>query len=650
MTALSTLLDQIDSHTLLLPEFQRGYVWNRDQVRGLMRSLYLNYPVGSLLVWETDTTSTDVRGGPTVSGTGTLLLDGQQRITSLYGVTRGVAPEFFEGDANAFTGLHFNVDQEVFEFYAPVKMKDDPTWVDVTAVFSKGVSAFYARFVGEDPASTERRVGNLLKLHNILQREFHLEKITGKDKTADVVVDIFNRVNSGGTKLSKGDLALAKITAQSVTARSDMRAAIQKWDSAGYKFKLDWLLRSVTTIATGRVTFRELDDVGPAEFDSALKDARKYIGRVLDVAAGRLGLDHSRVLIGYYGIPILSRYLSLTGGHFPNQSEQDKALYWLVQAGIWGRYSGSSETVLAQDMDALERGGLDGLIDRVRQQRGGSLRIRAEDFAGSSLGARFYPLLYLMTRVTDARDLVTGVPLHSMLLGHNSSLQVHHLFPKAQLYAMQPPRARSEVNAVANFALLTQESNLIVGMRLPEEYLPEAESKFPGVLRSQWIPDEPGLWRLTAFTEFLARRRELLASAANDFLESLLSGNVPSRDPLPRLDKQAETITLSSAGDPNDEAIAHVLDELHKLGLAVPDIDVEVPHPDSGDVIAVAEAFWPEGLQSGRGVPVLLDVDGTPKSKSSLESLGYLVFTSTGALLEYARRESREDSGEMPRQ
>lgn len=62
MTKLSTILDQIDSGTVLLPEFQRGYVWNRDQVRGLMRSLYLGYPVGGLLLWETESDAASVRG------------------------------------------------------------------------------------------------------------------------------------------------------------------------------------------------------------------------------------------------------------------------------------------------------------------------------------------------------------------------------------------------------------------------------------------------------------------------------------------------------------------------------------------------------------------------------------------------------------
>src|SRR2546426_11916226 len=122
---IQTILDQIDLGSMALPEFQRGYVWNRDQVRGLMHSLYKKHPVGSLLVWVTKTESANARGDGTLApGSVKLLLDGQQRITSLYGIIRGKAPQFFDGDMRAFTGLYFNLDDEVFEFYAPLKMKD----------------------------------------------------------------------------------------------------------------------------------------------------------------------------------------------------------------------------------------------------------------------------------------------------------------------------------------------------------------------------------------------------------------------------------------------------------------------------------------------------------------------------------------------
>lgn len=97
MTRLSTLLDEIDSGVVLLPEFQRGYVWNRDQVRGLMRSLYRGYPVGGLLMWETTSEDITVRGAAGGSGTRQLLLDGQQRVTSMYGVVRGTPPPLLRG-------------------------------------------------------------------------------------------------------------------------------------------------------------------------------------------------------------------------------------------------------------------------------------------------------------------------------------------------------------------------------------------------------------------------------------------------------------------------------------------------------------------------------------------------------------------------
>ena len=93
---IGVILDQIDLGSIALPEFPAGaYVWNRDQVRRLMQSLYLGHPVGSLLVWVTPTQAANTRGGKELPpGFVKLLLDGQQRVTSLYGLVRGKAPEF----------------------------------------------------------------------------------------------------------------------------------------------------------------------------------------------------------------------------------------------------------------------------------------------------------------------------------------------------------------------------------------------------------------------------------------------------------------------------------------------------------------------------------------------------------------------------
>ena len=92
--------------------------------------------------------------------------------------------------------------------------------------------------------------------------------------------------------------------------------------------------------------------------------------------------------------------------------ERDKLLFWFVQAAMWGRFSGSTESFIDQDLAALEGadGGLDKLLDQLRLWHGG-LRAEPGHFTGWSLGARFYPVLYLLTRMGESRDWGTGLPL-----------------------------------------------------------------------------------------------------------------------------------------------------------------------------------------------------------------------------------------------
>ncbi len=210
------------------------------------------------------------------------------------------------------------------------------------------------------------------------------------------------------------------------------------------------------------------------------------------------------------------------GGKLTDFQERDKILYWYIHTFLWGRYAGSTESVLSQDLRAIEDkdDALDNLISLLSQNRG-DLRVRPNDFLSWSIGARFYPLLYMMTRTGHAKDWNTGLELSSHLLGRLSRLEVHHIFPKALLYKHNYPR--QDVNALANFTFLTQETNLYVTDRDPAEYLEEFIRKNPGAVESHWIPMDRNLWKVKNYQDFLAVRRELLAKAANDFLDGLLS-------------------------------------------------------------------------------------------------------------------------------
>lgn len=629
------ILDFIDSGDIALPEFQRGYVWSRGQVRGLFTSLYRGYPVGSFMTWNTRADAAAARGGVTTDGTVKLLLDGQQRATSLYGVIRGRAPKFFEGNAQAFTGLYFDVVNEVFEFYAPGKMKNDPSWIDVTSLMENGVGGLMPVMQqlaeGQNDLFLEY-LNRVNRVAEIEKREMHIEEVTGADKTIDVVVDIFNRVNSGGTKLSKGDLALAKICASWPEARQELNDVLSEFRAAGFHFSLDWLLRVVNGIVTGKAPFTALASVPSDDIRQGVQLAKKYVAAWLDVIAGRLGLDHQRVLFAPFALVILARYMHLNGGKVPDAATQGRLLYWFVHVGMWGRYAGSTETYLSRDLDAVEAGGVDELIEVVRQSRG-DLTVRDTDFGGSTLGSRFYPTLYMLTRTQGARDFGTGLVLSASLLGANSALEVHHIFPKALLY--KAGYSRSDVNAVANFCFLTKQTNLHISASKPNIYMPAVEAAQPGALESQWVPNDPDLWEIDRFTDFLAARRKALADAANTFLASLESGATAAEPELPK----AAPAATDDVEEPAFKADLDALVEwLVGMGLAEPARDVEVADPVTGKYLCTAEAFWEAGLQEGMGDPIVLELDGEPVAEEELKALGYRPFTSIDALRSYAER------------
>ena len=264
-----------------------------------------------------------------------------------------------------------------------------------------------------------------------------------------------------------------------------MNDTLSTWRRAGYDFRLEWLLRNVNAVVTGEALFSALADVETPQVRQGLADTIKRVAYLLDMVAGRLGVDHDRVLFARYAFPVMARYVHNNGGRLPDAANRDKLLYWYIHAGMWGRFAGSTETVLNQDLDAVDNGGLDALIDNLRQLRG-NLTVREGDFAGYSLGARFYPMLYLLTRTLGAQDFGSGVPLSGEMLGHLASLQVHHIFPKARLY--EAGYKRADVNAVANFCFLTQDTNLMIGADAPDQYFLRVENSQPGALASQWIP------------------------------------------------------------------------------------------------------------------------------------------------------------------
>ena len=624
---ITQILAQIDYGLMALPEFQRGYVWNRDQVRGLFNSLYRRHPIGGLLVWSTESKSAAARGdGHLAPGIVKLLLDGQQRMTTLYGVVRGRPPSFFDGNAKTFANLMFHIEREEFAFDQQ-RMRGDPFWIDVSALMQKGVDGLgeFIEGLGLPPDRFAQCVSRLGRLLGIVDIDLHIEDVMGEDKSLDIVVDIFNRVNSGGTKLSKGDLALAKICAEWPQARDVMKQMLSEWDDKGYNFDLDWLLRSVNTVLTGEARFSFLHEKSAEEIQDALRRAKKGIDTVLNMIDGYLGLDHDRVLFGRFAVPVMVRYLDQRQGPL-SAEERDKLLFWYIQAGMWGRFSGSTESFIDQDLDALEGGAasLDKLLDQLRLWHGG-LRTEPGHFTGWSLGARFYPVLYMLTRMGGAQDLGTGLPLKSGMLGKMNRLEVHHIFPKSRLYKKDYTRA--EVNALANFCFLTKDSNLHISNRCPEEYLPEVESQNPGVLASQWVPTDPELWKIDNYPDFLAERRRLLAAETNRHMENLLHGDTRWFNSAATLEPVQKSVPGGITSEDEEAQLEALNKWLEQQDLPRGQMSFDYTDDNTGEQLAVFDLAWPDGIQAGLSDQVAVLLDEGDETLAIAARAGYRCFT-----------------------
>ena len=246
-------------------------------------------------------------------------------------------------------------------------------------------------------------------------------------------------------------------------------------------------------------------------------------------------------------------------------------------------------------------------------------------------------MLYMLTRVQRSRDWET-TELSGHMLGRGTSLQLHHIFPKSLLYDHDLPYSMQEVNQIANLTFLTQDTNLRVSNQDPAIYLERYARQNPGVLESHWIPINPELWKLENYPDFLEERRKLLAAAANRFLDSLASGTVP---------EDAATIGAMEGAGPVGGIVSSdeeqvILDTnvwVTEQGLPEGEFAYELVDDASGELKATLDLAWPNGIQEGYSVPVVLLIDEGSEVERVVNQAGYRSFTSPGDFKFYVRSE-----------
>ncbi len=524
---LTELMSQIRRNEILLPEFQRGYVWNSDQVRGLMQSLYRKHPTGHLLLWKTYKPS-PVRGGEVTSdGHSLLLLDGQQRLTSLYVIFEGKAPPFYEGEA-LFPNIYFNVQTEEFRFWQKTIMEQNPAWVAVHDFFRKGLDSILEGLddLPEETGDTYRKnLKRLSKLNQIREYTYTVDQLSGDEFTVDEVVEIFNRVNKAGTPLTKADLALAHICSIWPEAREELRRFARAMAEHGFRVDMNFLVRCIAAVAAGSVLLEgAFYRVGAEALQKSWKQVESAFEHLVNVLRHEAFIDDLDTLPSDYVLVPMIVYLALRDSVFPSDAIKRRFVRWMHLAGLWSRYSGATETKLQQDVALVsgrDRDPTHELEAGILRERG-RLTLEASDLVGASAQTAYAKFSYVLARSREARDWFSGIRLYDKAVGRSNGLESHHVFPKTVLKGggFKSDEDRRVINELANRAYLTQKANRKIYSTPPVDYLPEVESSQPGALRAQSIPMDRALWNADRYLDFLAARRQLLAHAMNDYLAS----------------------------------------------------------------------------------------------------------------------------------
>ncbi len=284
--------------------------------------------------------------------------------------------------------IWFNVQTEEFSYFKSSIMKGHPEWIPVTQFLRAGIGDYLA--VGNGVLSADESAflfqffEKLNRLDAIKNYLYYLDIVS--ERNMDQVVKIFNLVNKQGTPLSKSDLALSHICALWPEARQEMRTLQNELAGQGFAFDLSFYVRCTAAVATNAGTFEPLYRLeNPVEeIKTAWQRARKAIEYLLNILRNDAYIDSSSALVSDYVLVPLVVFLANGAGKFKDDREKKEFLNWMYLALMWTRYSGSTETSLQQDLEALKaENPPERLRSNIVDQRGRT-KVEARDLVGAS--------------------------------------------------------------------------------------------------------------------------------------------------------------------------------------------------------------------------------------------------------------------------
>ena len=562
--SVNQLVTNIEKGYIQKPEMQREYVWKATRVRDLLDSLYRGYPSGTILLWETDTDAPTSEFAIATEKNSTtrplLLLDGQQRLTSLSSVIRGEPIFVRERRKLRQIEILFNLEhpnelvtvseiddapESAFQSSTDDDMDDDEeetildrlnqftfivstpqlanaaNWVNVSDVFKSFGDAEFLKKAGvtnvDDPLYTKYS-DRLQKLRQIREYSYRLD-VLEPTLSYEEVTEIFIRVNSLGVKLRSSDLALAQITAKwrnSLVLFQEFQSEIH--EQRGIYFDLGFFVKSLVISATGQSKFKTLGSLSKEELEAGWEVAKKSITSALNFTTSNLKIDSLALLSSPFIIHTIAYWGEKNKGKV-SQAESSAMQRWALIANTKSYYSSSAESKLDADLLALRSGsGADGLLTRLETQLG-RLDVTEGELIGKTVSSGYFKAMFIAFREDGAKDWYSKLEISVKHQGSEDKLQFHHIFPKAFLRQNYPDLRRNQVNDISNLAFIGGKTNREISAKPPGVYLKKIiESKDVELLNLQAIPTDGEILDEYSYDDFLLKRRKAIVKRINKLL------------------------------------------------------------------------------------------------------------------------------------
>jgi hypothetical protein len=494
------LIEEYRAGRIVIPEFQRDYVWKKGRAPKLIDSLYRGFPVSSLLLWQSSDEIRARRRDPRPSrGAGlSWLIDGQQRVTTL--------ARAHSGDEDI--DVVFHPEQDEFSLQNAAT-KNDQSWFRLADIWDDEHYRTLRRNL-DGARGADKREAAFERVRRILDYEIPYVRMV--DHSFLHAVDAFTRINTLGMKLKKEDIEAANVAAQHTGFIADEVAPfLQQLRAQGFaRMNVMHLFRACAFIAQpdgrARTPLHELSRTAVASaWQSTVRGTEEATG----IIRSELGLVNMDILwSGALVVPVIA--LCATLG--PRKRNAAALCGWLALAALHHRYSGSAETTLDQDLRACRSDDPIGALLTNLRRSDSDLRARPSHFSGAIADRSSLLAAYVACRKRGLIDFFTD---QKVLLQGN--VDRHHILPRAQFELGE----RSKSDCIANIAFIAGGSNKSLGPAPAESYLKKISRK---TLTSQCIPLEESLWAVERASDFWEARKALLAEGFNEYLDEALPG------------------------------------------------------------------------------------------------------------------------------